>query len=84
MRKLVIPITLLSTILIMPLAVKGSWAWVIPDLFPGAVSQGLVAASISWLAGFKLLLLVLSVGWLLLLPQTLDRLADRLRAQRGL
>lgn len=27
--------------------VKVSWGWVIPDLFPGAVEQGLVAGSIS-------------------------------------
>lgn len=34
------------------------WAWTIPDLFPGAVEQGLVARSISWLTAFKLALLV--------------------------
>lgn len=30
------------------------WAWTIPDLFPGAVEQGLVASEISWLTSFKL------------------------------
>ena len=30
------------------------WAWTIPDLFPGAVEQGLVAAEISWFTSFKL------------------------------
>ncbi len=34
------------------------WAWTIPDLFPGAVDQGLVAGSISWLTAFKLALFV--------------------------
>ena len=29
-------------------AVKFLWAWTVPDLFPGAVQQGLVAGSISW------------------------------------
>ena len=33
--------------------VKVLWAWTVPDLFPGAVEQGLVAASISWLTALK-------------------------------
>ncbi len=36
------------------LLVKVLWAWTIPDLFPGAVKQGLVAAKISWLTSLKL------------------------------
>ena len=35
------------------LLVKVLWAWTIPDLFPGAVEQGLVAKSISWLTALK-------------------------------
>ena len=38
------------------LLVKLLWAWTVPDLFPGAVQQGLVAATISWLTAFKLAL----------------------------
>ena len=34
--------------------IKLVWAWVVPDLFPGAVAQGLVAGSISWYTAFKL------------------------------
>jgi hypothetical protein len=30
------------------LLLKALWAWTVPDLFPGAVQQGLVAGSISW------------------------------------
>ena len=33
--------------------VKVLWAWTVPDLFPGAVEQGLVAATISWYTAFK-------------------------------
>ncbi len=33
--------------------VKILWTWVIPDLFPGAVEQGLIAKSISWYTAFK-------------------------------
>jgi hypothetical protein len=38
--------------------VKILWAWTIPDLFPGAVEQGLVVKSISWLTSLKLAILV--------------------------
>ena len=34
--------------------IKLVWSWTIPDLFPGAVEQGLVAAEISWFTSFKL------------------------------
>jgi len=37
---------------------KFVWAWVVPDLFPGAVSQGLISANLSWLAALKLAVLV--------------------------
>ena len=36
------------------LLVKVLWAWTVPDIFPGAVEQGLVAARISWLTALKL------------------------------
>ena len=38
------------------LLIKLWWQWAVPDLFPGAVEQGLVAASISWFTSFKLAL----------------------------
>ena len=38
--------------------IKVLWAWTIPDLFPGAVEQGLVAGDISWLTAFKLAIFV--------------------------
>ena len=38
--------------------VKLLWAWVIPDLFPAAVQQGLVAGSISWLTSMKIAIFV--------------------------
>ena len=40
------------------LLVKVLWAWTVPDLFPGAVEQGLVAGSISWLTSGKVALFV--------------------------
>ena len=38
------------------LLVKWLWAWTIPDLFPGAVAQGLVAKTISWFTAMKVAL----------------------------
>ncbi len=40
------------------LMVKLLWAWTIPDIFPGAVSQGLIAGSISWYTAFKIAVFV--------------------------
>jgi hypothetical protein len=34
--------------------VKALWAWTIPDLFPGAIEQRLVPASISWWTAVKI------------------------------
>ena len=41
-------------IVIALLLLKLLWAWTIPDIFPGAVEQGLIAREISWLTAFKL------------------------------
>ena len=38
------------------LLIKWLWAWTIPDLFPGAVEQGLIAKEIGWFTSFKLAL----------------------------
>jgi len=46
------------------LVIKGLWGFIIPDLFPGAVKQGLIAKSISWATAMKvaLLLVLLKAG----------------------
>ena len=41
---------------------KFVWAWVVPDLFPGAVDQGLIVADLTWLSAFKLAVLVAVLG----------------------
>ena len=47
------------------LLTKALWAWTVPDLFPGAVQQGLVAGSISWGTAAKVALFVAVLfGWL--------------------
>lgn len=45
-------------LVIMLLVVKLLWAWTIPDLFPGAVDQGLIARTISWWTAFKVAIFV--------------------------
>jgi len=46
------------TFIISVVVFKFVWAWVVPDLFPGAVTQGLISANLSWFATFKLAVLV--------------------------
>lgn len=46
------------SLLVALLVLKILWAWTIPDLFPGAVEQGLIVKSISWLTSLKLAILV--------------------------
>ena len=38
--------------------IKWFWMWTIPELVPGAVASGLVAAKITWWAALKLSVLV--------------------------
>jgi len=51
-------VTVIVTFVISIVVFKFVWAWVVPDLFPGAVEQGLVAADLTWLASLKLAVLV--------------------------
>jgi small-conductance mechanosensitive channel len=43
---------------------KVVWAWVVPDLFSGAVAQGLISEELSWVAAAKLAVLVSVLGGL--------------------
>ena len=51
-------VTVVVTFVIAVVLFKFVWAWVVPDLFPGAVAQGLVSADLTWLASLKLAVLV--------------------------
>jgi hypothetical protein len=50
-------ITVLVTFVIAVVVFKIVWAWVVPDIFPGAVDQGLLVADLTWLTAVKLALL---------------------------
>jgi len=49
---------ILAVMILGLLLVKLLWSWTIPDLFPGAVAQGLVARDISWYTAFKVAIFV--------------------------
>ena len=38
--------------------VKVLWAWTIPDLFPGAVEQGLIAKDLTWFTALKVAIFI--------------------------
>jgi hypothetical protein len=61
-----VAITVLIQIVIMfviaVIVFKFVWAWVVPDLFPGAVDQGLISADLTWLAAVKLAVLAAVLG----------------------
>jgi hypothetical protein len=46
------------TFILSVIVFKFVWAWVVPDLFPGAVAQGLISADLTWIATLKLAVLV--------------------------
>lgn len=52
------------TFVLMLLGVKLAWAWVIPDLLPGMVTQGLIVPELTWLSAFKVALLAALVSGL--------------------
>jgi len=37
--------------------IKILWAWTIPEIFPGAVEQGLIVKNIKWFSALKLSIL---------------------------
>ena len=47
-----------AVLVITLLLIKVLWGWIIPDLFPGAAEQDLVARSISWFTAFKVAIIV--------------------------
>ena len=61
-RGTAILIAVAVTFVISVIVFKFVWAWVVPDLFPGAVAQGLISADLTWLATLKLAVLVAVLG----------------------
>jgi hypothetical protein len=57
-------VTVAVTFVITVVMLKFVWVWVVPDLFPGAVAQGLISADLTWLASVKLAVLVVVLSGL--------------------
>ena len=53
---------MVGALVLMLFLVKLLWAWTIPDLFPGAVEEGLVVGEISWYVAFKVAIFVAVVA----------------------
>jgi hypothetical protein len=51
-------VMILGVFMLALLLIKLVWPWTIPDLFPGAVNQGLIAREITWYTSFKLAVFV--------------------------
>ncbi len=51
-------VLILGAFIVALFLVKILWAWTIPDLFPGAVEQGLIAKEISWYTSLKVAIFV--------------------------
>jgi len=46
-------VTVAVAFVVSVVVLKFVWSWVVVDLFPGAVSQGLINAELTWLAAVK-------------------------------
>ena len=57
-RLITILITVAIVFVISLIVFRFVWGWVVPDLFPGAVAEGLISANLTWLAALKLAVLV--------------------------
>lgn len=59
LAKFFITIIALPVILVL---LKLLWAFTVPEIFPGAVREGLIAATLSWTAAFKVAIFIFVVG----------------------
>ena len=57
-RFITILITIAIVFVISLIVFRFVWGWVVPDLFPGAVAEGLMVADLTWFTAFKLAVLV--------------------------
>ena len=61
-RLITILITVAILFVISLIVFRFVWGWVVPDLFPGAVAEGLVVEDLTWLTAFKLAVLVAALS----------------------
>jgi hypothetical protein len=51
-------VSAIVTFVVIVVVVKFAWSWVIADLFPGAVAQGLISAELTWVVTAKFAIFV--------------------------
>jgi hypothetical protein len=61
-RLITILITVAILFVISLIVFRFVWGWVVPDLFPGAVAEGLIVEDLTWLTAFKLAVLVAALS----------------------
>ena len=61
-RVITILITIAILFVISLIVFRFVWGWVVPDLFPGAIAEGLVVEDLTWLTAFKLAVLVAALS----------------------
>ena len=44
------------------LVLKFVWAWMVPDLFPGAVAEGLISADLTWMTAVKFAAIMVAIN----------------------
>jgi hypothetical protein len=59
LAKFLITLIALPVILVL---LKLLWAFTVPEIFPGAVEKGLITATLSWTAAFKVAIFIFVVG----------------------
>ncbi len=55
-------IQIIITFVIMVVVLKFVWAWVVPDLFPGAVDRNLIESDLTWGITAKFAILISVLG----------------------
>lgn len=53
-----IVVSVLVSFVVTLIILKFVWGWVVPDLFPGAVDDGLIVDELTWMTSLKLAILV--------------------------
>ncbi len=61
-RLIAILIAVAITFVISLIIFRFVWGWVVPDLFPGAVAEGLIVEDLTWTTAFKLAILVAALS----------------------
>ena len=81
---LVLFVLIVLCILLVVFLIKILWAWTVPDIFPNAVKQNLVAGEISWFTSFKVFITTLIIARIVgIRPESNEKVGPFLRKKFG-